>query len=47
VAKLLNKAGYFVEPTAGNVAVALLQAKLNPDLTADLSNVYVDPDPRT
>jgi phosphate transport system substrate-binding protein len=46
VAKLLNKAGYFVEPTAGNVAVALLQAKLLPDLTSDLSKVYIDPDPR-
>ena len=47
VAKLLNKAGYFVEPTAGSVAVALLQARINPDLTSDLSKVYVDPDPRT
>jgi ABC-type phosphate transport system substrate-binding protein len=47
VAKLLNKAGYFVEPTAGSVAVALLQAKINSDLTSDLSKVYVDPDPRT
>jgi phosphate ABC transporter phosphate-binding protein len=47
VAKLLNKAGYFVEPTAGSVAVALLQAKLLPDLTSDLSNVYIDSDPRT
>ena len=47
VAKLLNKAGYFVEPTAGNVAVALLQAKLLPDLTSDLSKVYIDTDPRT
>ncbi|MGH3783390.1 MAG: phosphate ABC transporter substrate-binding protein PstS [Pseudonocardiaceae bacterium] len=46
VAKLLNKAGYFVEPTAGNVAVALLQAKLNSDLTSDLGQVYVDADPR-
>ncbi|MGH3546630.1 MAG: phosphate ABC transporter substrate-binding protein PstS [Pseudonocardiaceae bacterium] len=47
VAKLLNKAGYFVEPTAGSVAVALLQATINPDLTANLTKVYVDRDPRT
>ncbi len=47
VAKLLNKAGYFVEPTAGSVAVALLQATIKPDLTADLTKVYVDTDPRT
>jgi phosphate transport system substrate-binding protein len=47
VAKVLNKANYYVEPTAGNVAVALLQAQLRPDLTADLSQVYVNSDPRT
>jgi phosphate ABC transporter phosphate-binding protein len=47
VAKILNKANYFVEPTAGSVAVALLQAKINPDLTSDLTKVYVDTDPRT
>jgi phosphate ABC transporter phosphate-binding protein len=47
VAKILNKAGYYVGPTAGNVAVALLQTKINADLTSDLRQVYVNPDPRT
>jgi hypothetical protein len=53
VAKILNNAGYYVEPTASNVAVALLAARINqnadsPDyLTQDLSGVYVDPDKRT
>jgi phosphate ABC transporter phosphate-binding protein len=54
VAKVLNKAGYYTEPTAGHVAVSLLAAKINPDksnldvyLTQDLSNVYTDTDPRT
>lgn len=53
VVKVLNKAGYFVEPTAQNVAVALMAAKIhteNPSapnyLTQDLSQVYVDPDKR-
>ncbi|MBV8540828.1 MAG: phosphate ABC transporter substrate-binding protein PstS [Pseudonocardiales bacterium] len=46
VAKMLNKANYYVEPTAGSVAVALLKAQIHPDLTQDLSQVYVDPDPR-
>ena len=44
---VLNKANYYVEPTAGSVAVALLQAKLHPDLTQDLSQVYINADPRT
>ncbi len=47
VVKVLNKANYYVEPKAANVAVALLKARLNPDLTQDLSGVYVDADPRT
>src|SRR5262249_58872214 len=47
VVKVLNKANYYVEPTASSVAVALLKAKINPDLTSDLSQVYIDPDPRT
>jgi phosphate transport system substrate-binding protein len=47
VASLLNKAGYFAQPTAGNVAVALTQAKINPDLTQNLDSVYTNPDPRT
>jgi phosphate ABC transporter phosphate-binding protein len=46
VAKVLNAANYFVEPKAGNVALALLNATLHPDLTQDLSQVYRDPDPR-
>jgi phosphate transport system substrate-binding protein len=47
VAKVLNKANYYVEPKAGSVAVALLRARIHPDLTQDLSQVYVDTDPRT
>lgn len=46
VAKVLNAANYYVEPTSGNVGVALLSARLRPDLTQDLAQVYVDPDPR-
>jgi phosphate ABC transporter phosphate-binding protein len=53
VAKLLNAAGYYTEPTAGHVAVSLLKAQLNNDasspnyLTEDLSKVYTSTDPRT
>ncbi|MGW3151883.1 substrate-binding domain-containing protein [Streptomyces sp. NPDC001177] len=53
VAKLLNKAGYYTEPTAQNVAVSLLKAKINTDkssadyLTQHLDGVYTDPDPRS
>src|SRR5215469_5995018 len=53
VAKVLNAAGYYTAPTPGHVAVSLLQAQINQDtssplyLTADLSQVYTDPDPRT
>ena len=52
VAKLLNAAGYYTEPTAQNVAVALLSANINQDkssidyLTQDLSGVYTSSDPR-
>ena len=53
VAKVLNAAGYYTEPTPENVAVSLLQAKINTDeanpatyLTQDLSAVYTDTDPR-
>jgi len=52
VVKVLNKAGYYVEPTAQSVAVALLQAKINEDsksadyLTQILDGVYNDADPR-
>ncbi len=47
VVKVLNEAGYYVEPTASNVAVALLKAGIRPDLTQDLSQVYLDADPRS
>jgi len=53
VAKVLNEAGYYVEPTASNVAVGLLGAKINTDekspkyLTQDLSGVYTNGDKRT
>ena len=52
VAKLLNAAGYYTEPTASNVAVSLLSAVINKDqnsqeyLTANLSPVYNSKDPR-
>jgi PBP superfamily domain len=46
VAKVLNRANYYVEPTAGSVAIALLNAQINPDLTQQLHNVYVGTDPR-
>ena len=53
VAKLLNAAGYYTEPTASNVAVSLLSAVINKDeqspdyLTANLSGVYNSKDPRS
>lgn len=52
VAKVLNKAGYYTEPTAQNVAVALLGAKINKTpgdnyLTQDLAGVYNNKDLRT
>jgi phosphate ABC transporter phosphate-binding protein len=53
VAKVLNAAGYYTLPTAGNVGVSLLAAQINENqsdplyLTADLSGVYTDTDPRT
>jgi phosphate ABC transporter phosphate-binding protein len=51
VAKVLNKAGYYTLPTASNVAVALLKARITMSpgptyLTQNLDGVYVDPDPR-
>ncbi|MER6358713.1 phosphate ABC transporter substrate-binding protein PstS, partial [Streptomyces sp. NPDC001634] len=52
VAKVLNKAGYYVEPTAKNVAVSLLKARINENssssdyLTQILDDVYNDSDPR-
>jgi ABC-type phosphate transport system substrate-binding protein len=47
VASVLNAAGYFTQPTAGDVAVALTKATLNADLTQNLIVVYKNPDPRT
>lgn len=47
VAKVLNKAGYYVEPTYQSVAVAMLAATINPDLTQNLTGVYNNTDPRT
>jgi phosphate ABC transporter phosphate-binding protein len=52
VVKVLNKGGYYVEPTQYNVAVALTKAKINQDkssplyLTQILDEVYQHPDPR-
>lgn len=47
VAKVLNKAGYYIEPTAESVAVALLSAGINSDLTQVLTGVYNSADART
>lgn len=47
IAKVLNKAGYYIEPKATSVAVALLAAAIRPDLTQDLAGVYNNPDART
>jgi phosphate ABC transporter phosphate-binding protein len=46
VVKVLNSGGYYVEPTASNVAVGLLQNAINSDLTSDLTGVYNNTDPR-
>ena len=51
VAKVLNSAGYYVEPTASNVAVGLLGAKINTTrgdsyLTQILDGVYSNADAR-
>ncbi|GAA3858560.1 hypothetical protein GCM10023084_10290 [Streptomyces lacrimifluminis] len=53
VAKVLNKSGYYVEPTASGVAVALTKAQINNDprsanyLTQNLDGVYTYGDRRT
>ncbi|WP_295836969.1 phosphate ABC transporter substrate-binding protein PstS [uncultured Microbacterium sp.] len=47
VVKVLNKAGYYVEPTYQSVAVALMSATINPDLTQNLGGVYNSTDPRS
>ncbi|MEU6643433.1 phosphate ABC transporter substrate-binding protein PstS [Saccharomonospora sp. NPDC046836] len=46
VAKVLNQSNYYIEPTAQSVAVALLQARIAPDLTQDLRSVYTSRDRR-
>jgi len=46
VVKVLNSGGYYVEPTASNVAVGLLQNTIRDDLTSDLTGVYNNADPR-
>ena len=46
VAKVLNDSNYYVEPTASNVAVGLLGAKINTDLTQVLTGVYNNKDKR-
>ncbi|MFD8818741.1 phosphate ABC transporter substrate-binding protein PstS, partial [Streptomyces sp. NPDC059627] len=52
VAKVLNHAGYYTEPTPQNVAVSLLKAKINTNkssadyLTQQLNGVYNDSDRR-
>ena len=52
IAKVLNRGGYYVEPTASNVAVSLLKAQINDDasspayLTQILDGVYANADPR-
>ncbi|MFI0724529.1 phosphate ABC transporter substrate-binding protein PstS [Streptomyces sp. NPDC021224] len=53
VAKVENAAGYYTEPTASNVAVALTKARINTNkgsseyLTQILDDVYTFRDPRT
>ena len=54
VVKVLNRGGYYVEPTQYNVAVALTKARINTSnpndpstyLTQILDDVYRNPDPR-
>ena len=53
VVKVLNNAGYYTEPNAQNVAVALMKSAINEDktssqyLTQILDGVYNNADPRT
>jgi phosphate transport system substrate-binding protein len=46
VVSVLNAAGYYVQPTAQDVAVALQRAQINADRTANLTGVYANTDPR-
>ncbi|WP_412539227.1 phosphate ABC transporter substrate-binding protein PstS [Longispora sp. K20-0274] len=47
VAKIRNKSDYYIEPTADAVAVALLKARIRPDLTQELDDVYHSEDKRS
>jgi len=47
VAKVLNRANYYVLPTAQAVAVGLLGARINADLSQNLTGVYGNVDKRT
>jgi phosphate transport system substrate-binding protein len=47
VVSVLNQAGYFTQPTAENVAIALTKATINADRTQNLGGVYRNADPRT
>jgi ABC-type phosphate transport system substrate-binding protein len=53
IVSMANAAGYYVQPTGSNVAIALLKAQIDEDqndvtfLMQNLDNVYTDPDPRT
>jgi len=46
VASILNKAGYYTQPTANAVAIALQGVTINADQTQNLQGVYTFPDPR-
>jgi phosphate transport system substrate-binding protein len=46
VVSVLNAAGYYAQPTAQNVAIALQGARINPDRTQVLQGVYTFNDPR-
>jgi phosphate transport system substrate-binding protein len=47
VASVLNKAGYYTQPTANAVAIALQGVTLNSDGTQNLDGVYTFPDARS
>jgi phosphate ABC transporter phosphate-binding protein len=47
VAKVRNRKDVYVAPTASAVAVGLLGARINPDLTQNLGGVYDNDDERT
>ena len=45
-ASVLNKAGYYTQPSANAVAIALQGVQINADETKNLQGVYTFPDPR-